>query len=377
MNQRYDHIRLRMKRLREIDFLRGIAILLVLCRHQALFKHLQSMGWIGVDLFFVLSGFLVSGLLFKEYLKFGNIQTGRFLIRRGFKIYPVYYIFTLFYVLPYLIAHRLNWNLFIADLLFVQNYVGGWGYAFAPSWSLAVEEHFYFALALALWFMLKQRKMVFRKIEDDRAGMSGFEKGIFLMMILCLLFRFCNIIIFPEHIEKTYTQTHFRIDSLLAGTLISYLYYFRFNYIRGFVNMHRKLLIALAIVCICWTPFLDLTISFFVNTIGFSLAYISFGMLLLFFLFTTDINLKLNKAFTKPVVTVISKIGYCSYSIYVIHRYIYKRIPQVFVVNHWDIPNELLFIVVMLASIVAGVLITFSIERFFLQIRDLYYPRRV
>ena len=61
-----------VNRLRELDFLRGIAIILVLFRHQVLFDFLETMGWIGVDLFFVLSGFLVSGLLFKEYQKFIN-----------------------------------------------------------------------------------------------------------------------------------------------------------------------------------------------------------------------------------------------------------------------------------------------------------------
>jgi peptidoglycan/LPS O-acetylase OafA/YrhL len=84
-----------MSGLREIDFLRGIAILLVLLRHQYLFTFTSRMGWIGVDLFFVLSGFLVSGLLFKEYVKFGDIKPKLFLIRRGFKIYPIYFLFYL------------------------------------------------------------------------------------------------------------------------------------------------------------------------------------------------------------------------------------------------------------------------------------------
>lgn len=87
-------------RLREIDFLRGIAIVLVLFRHTFLFRYTITMGWIGVDLFFVLSGFLVSGLLFKEYIKYGYLRPGRFLIRRGFKIYPVYYLFYLVYIIP-------------------------------------------------------------------------------------------------------------------------------------------------------------------------------------------------------------------------------------------------------------------------------------
>src|ERR1700754_2595070 len=82
----------KMVRLRELDFLRGIAIILVLMRHIPLSSYTTNLGWIGVDLFFVLSGFLVSGLLFKEYMRYGKINPGRFLIQRGFKIYPIYFL---------------------------------------------------------------------------------------------------------------------------------------------------------------------------------------------------------------------------------------------------------------------------------------------
>jgi len=82
-----------MKRLSQIDFLRGIALILVLFRHHWVgIDALQHIGWIGVDLFFVLSGFLVSGLLFAEYKRFGSIKPLRFLVRRGFKIYPLFYL---------------------------------------------------------------------------------------------------------------------------------------------------------------------------------------------------------------------------------------------------------------------------------------------
>jgi peptidoglycan/LPS O-acetylase OafA/YrhL len=53
-------------------------------------------GWLGVDLFFVISGALVSGIIFKEYLAEGRVNIKRFLIRRGFKIYPSFYFFMLF-----------------------------------------------------------------------------------------------------------------------------------------------------------------------------------------------------------------------------------------------------------------------------------------
>src|SRR3954471_20438531 len=97
-------------RLTELDFLRGIAVILVLFAHHYLISYTGTMGWIGVDLFFVLSGFLVSGLLFAEYKKFGDIHPVRFLIRRGFKIYPLFYLSILITSVYYLafVSDNLN-----------------------------------------------------------------------------------------------------------------------------------------------------------------------------------------------------------------------------------------------------------------------------
>ena len=67
-----------------LDVLRGLAILLVLGRHNEYYGLWQRAGWIGVDLFFVLSGFLISGLLFSEYVETGTISLGRFLLRVEF-----------------------------------------------------------------------------------------------------------------------------------------------------------------------------------------------------------------------------------------------------------------------------------------------------
>src|SRR5438445_288292 len=88
-----------------LDVLRAFAIGLVLGRHVlwipsvaagpvvAMFTAWRHFGWIGVDLFFVLSGFLVGGLLIQEALHQERIRPGRFLVRRGLKIYPAFYAF--------------------------------------------------------------------------------------------------------------------------------------------------------------------------------------------------------------------------------------------------------------------------------------------
>jgi len=121
-----------------LDILRAVAVFLVLLRHAHIYTDpkiplaplaafFSRGGWIGVDLFFVLSGFLIAQLLFKEHKTFGHISYRTFLIRRGFKIYPPYYGMMLVTTLV-----LWSWNTIrfgqeslwlLPWLLYVQNYV--------------------------------------------------------------------------------------------------------------------------------------------------------------------------------------------------------------------------------------------------------------
>ncbi len=80
-------------RISSLDVFRGIAILAVIFYH---FHQTLSFGKLGVDLFFVISGFLVGGILIREYEKNKGINIPRFLLQRGFKIWPSYYFLLLF-----------------------------------------------------------------------------------------------------------------------------------------------------------------------------------------------------------------------------------------------------------------------------------------
>ena len=118
--------------------LRGLAILLVLCAHEVLWhvhagwispvaKALQTGGWTGVDLFFVLSGFLIGGLLFKEIRRDGTLDVRRFLVRRAFKIWPVYFIFLGFVAVKSVRHSPTVWaglRPLMPNLVHLQNYFG-------------------------------------------------------------------------------------------------------------------------------------------------------------------------------------------------------------------------------------------------------------
>ena len=367
-----------VKRLREIDFLRGVAIMLVLFSHQQRFTIAKNVGWIGVDLFFVISGFLVSGLLFKEYKTFGTIKPVHFLIRRGFKIYPIYYIFYIPYLIPIFIMGDFQPIGFLADMTFTQNYVWGVGYAYAPSWSLAVEEHFYFILTFSICFVCTyyRRSSILNPIHDNSLG--KFELTIITLMILCLAVRLYTNIEYPELAVPTYTMSHLRMDSLLSGVLIAYLYHFKPLYLKNKLESNKRLLMIMALCAISWTPFAgEHHYWFFAKTIGFTLLYFAFSVLFSTIILTPTINAKLDNMFSKRIVNIISNIGRCSYSIYVIHFFVIQRIEDVFVSNGLSTNSVIIVLLNFTCSIFIGILMTEKVERFFLKVRDKYFPSRV
>lgn len=364
-------------RLRELDFLRGIAILLVLFRHQKLFDFTSKMGWIGVDLFFVLSGFLVSGLLFQEYIKFGNIKPKLFLIRRGFKIYPIYFLFYFLYITPKIIKHQFEWKGLFSDFFFIQNYVYGWGYAYVPSWSLAVEEHFYFGFALLFWFAIKNNFFVFKN-SFRVFTLSKFELLLVSIMVLTLIMRLISAFYFTENGSRNITMTHLRMDSLLAGVLLSYWYYFKKDKLLQFFTSNKVKLLILVLLLLSFTPFVDFEESFFVRTFGFTFLYVAFGILIAHFLTDVNINTQLDTFLSKPMTDGISKIGFSSYSIYIIHGFVNWMFALIntYILNSC-INQTFTFVVTSILSVLSGMFMTLYIENYFLKMRNKYYPSRI
>jgi peptidoglycan/LPS O-acetylase OafA/YrhL len=157
-----------------LDGLRSIAILLVVSGHlshqfaetygQTLYSKLPFVanGWIGVDLFSVLSGFFIGGQLWKELRARKTINVGRFIIRRGFRIWPLYF-FTFLCVLLFALAfghdvaaREYGWS----DVVFVTNFYNR-GLVMG-SWSLCTEEQFYIVAPLALFFFARHVHLVER-----------------------------------------------------------------------------------------------------------------------------------------------------------------------------------------------------------------------
>lgn len=212
-------------RVRELDGLRGIAILLVMLKHggingeiftssahtamSPLMRGVHWMfntGWMGVDLFFVLSGFLITGILVDTA---GRPHYYRnFIIRRALRIFPLYYAFLL-------IAFASSVRLLRSDILWFATYLGNiriflknsWPalQALAPLWSLQVEEQFYLTFP---WIVL----------ETDRRSLKRILVGA---VVLALAIRIALQIAMPQRDLATYVLMPCRMDALALGGLIA------------------------------------------------------------------------------------------------------------------------------------------------------------
>jgi peptidoglycan/LPS O-acetylase OafA/YrhL len=258
-----------MNRSKEIDFLRGIAVLLVVFFHLPIIPVINEMGWIGVDLFFVLSGFLVSGLLFKEYLRHGKVNAKRFLIRRGFKIYPLFYLFmAVTFIMRFCFHESFSIKETAGELLFVRNYTGGY---WVHTWSLSVEEHFYFLLVFGVLLLVKKNLLRQPKI---------INITFISIMLLCLGLRIADLLIENRigsngffNAWARYVHTHFRIDSLLFGVLISYHYHLNRERFNHFIAGKRKLLLPLFVCGILPAVFMEQQLATHSCMLAWGLCY--------------------------------------------------------------------------------------------------------
>lgn len=311
------------ERIYGLDVMRAIAIAMVLVSHTLyIFQGYQNpmtyllhvLGIQGVEVFFVLSGFLIGSILLKTLAKtrFSFSDVKRFWIRRWFRTLPLYFLMLLVNIgvalyVGYPLPKQL-WRFFI----FFQNFASEHILFFPESWSLSVEEYAYIVAPLVLY--------VFNKC------FAKTQKA-FLYSTICLILIFIGTkyLFYINHLDVVNTLEFwnvnvkavviYRIDAIYYGFVLAYLHQ---NY-AGFLKQWRYYLFALgclmgALIYIV-IPLLNITFEshpFYWNVIYLPVNSIAIGLFLPFFYYLKGTQKKLQH--------YIKKVSLYSYAMYLLHN---------------------------------------------------------
>ncbi len=226
-----------------LDGLRAMSMLLVLAFHSyAIYVHfaptitlpemIEQSGWLwswvlnsdkGVDIFFVISGYLITGILLRQIDSLGHVRLGNFYMRRFMRLTPVYFIGIGIYIL---IGGPHQENIW-ANFVYLQNFIPYDEQAMNWTWSLAIEEQFYLLYPLLLVFLVNKTRNPIRWF-------------VFLMVLACLI-RLGIILsddwirtapqsllaadpkFHAHHFSVLYDNLYTRYGALLAGCFVAYL----------------------------------------------------------------------------------------------------------------------------------------------------------
>jgi peptidoglycan/LPS O-acetylase OafA/YrhL len=359
-----------------LDGLRGIAVLLVMVHNLTIFERRASIfdkiwvfgtdiGWIGVQLFFVLSGFLITGILLDERGKPRFFRD--FYIRRIVRIFPLYYLvlFVRFAILPrFLPDTAVPFEIAIGFWLYASNWtdlvthgVNGFGHF----WSLAVEEQYYLAWPLAV----------------AKLGARGLA---WVCVALIAISGIARVVIYARGVNPQwlYMSTITRADALAFGALVA----IAIRNVRAralLVRHHRQVGAAAAAVLVAIMVYAHGLSRYqtFVETVGYSILAILFAVGIA--------QIALDETRTRPrwaTNIILRTAGKYSYAAYVFHPLI--KVAILYCAKPWLVAHGVLetswmdiaFVATcMVASFVMARLSYAILEGPLLRLKDRWAPR--
>ncbi len=349
-------------------------------------------GGRGVDMFFVLSGFLIGTILMSEQEKNNRISISRFYIRRFFRLMPLYLIA----MLIFRIDDPLNtFSNVWANILYVNNFISFDESFMNWTWSLAVEEQFYIIFPLFLIY-------IFYATEKKFLVLTMLMILSFLIRLLLIVFdesliahpianhMLPTLVDFDVHyVNVMYDNLYTRFGSLIIGVMAGYLYLYKKDDVRDFFLNRKYLphiftfisLITIYVILIIpvqnprytlniyWKIFYTVTNS---SIFSLAIAYLLLGML-----------------FPKGILRISSwflswslwyPIAQSAYSVYLFHLAI---IPIASICAHLVVASTTLIILKLFLTMIFTIIITMStygffsyilIEKPFMNMRSIYKP---
>ncbi|MCC7501444.1 MAG: acyltransferase [Flavobacteriales bacterium] len=351
-----------------LDHLRALAIVLVFVYHYGLFAHpawiesIGAFGWIGVDLFFVLSGYLIADQLFRSQARTGTIGLRAFYLRRAFRILPAYGVMVALYFLFPLIQERATiaplWK-FITFTLNLGLDLRKHG-TFSHAWSLCVEEHFYLVLPLVL--------LGLQRLRVRNAGWS-----LSALVVVGLVWRsWAWHVGVPVDLrgeqaavwfQWLYYPTPSRLDGLLMGIAIAAaMHYRRSIFDRARLSGTTWLLCGGAFLLLAWWFTKD-RYGLLGSVVIFPLVSLGFGCWLLAML---QPNFRpANKAIW--LTRHLAELAFC---LYLTHKAAIHCTQEWLTSDALPVDGSGMFFCCALASVMAALALRFAVERPFLALRD-------
>lgn len=352
-----------------LDHLRALAIVSVFLFHYFILSGGQpewlpaiaKFGWTGVDLFFVLSGFLISSQLFAQ-IKLGKyISFKQFFLKRFFRIIPAYLLTVgLYFYFPFF-REKESLPPLWKFLIFTQNIdlnLKEFG-TFSHCWSLCVEEHFYLFLPLSL-ILLQYSKLI--------KNSYWLLIALFLFGIAIRIYSY-NQLYLPKIEDENnwmywykyiYYPTYNRLDGLLVGVSIAGIYQF-LPIFWDKLSKHGNLFIFLSLTTLTGSYFLcEDQMTFNASIFGFPLIAIGYGFMLIGAVSPTSFLYKWNSKVTTFIATV-------SYAIYLTHKGVIHMTHHL--LKDYKIENNMTLLICIITCIGFAYLLHIIIEKPFMKLR--------
>lgn len=337
-----------------LDLIRASAITLVLIHHIGQFlPHLSAiahrythLGAYGVDLFFVLSGWLIGSLYWQEKKQYGNLELLRFWGRRWLRTIPPYLaILPIAYGGVYITrAEPFNLNY----LIFFQNYEKTMPF-FLVSWSLCVEEHFYLLMPVLI--------ALFSKLK------FSLQKIIFAVFVVSFAARLLDPWASPgQSFGYAETASHLNLSGLVLGVWFSYLAVYEKHKWMIIQYISKRLFIPLLLGFLL-IPFLSLPMKYY-----FADHYV---VLLFGALLASLTGMPARKMAKSKMIYLLS---ITSYSIYLTHSIVLHLCMKL--TDQYGLYREAVFPLWVIAILLVGYLVFAAVERPSISLRDRLIPRR-
>jgi peptidoglycan/LPS O-acetylase OafA/YrhL len=352
-----------------LDHLRALAITLVFFFHYRLFAHpgwvdaWMSFGWVGVDLFFVLSGYLIANQIFAG-IKMGQFSLGTFFLKRFFRILPAYWtVLALYFLLPgFGESERLAplWKY----LTFTQNFGLDLRHhrAFSHAWSLCIEEQFYLLLPFTVLFL--------QYIKVGR-GIAWLVAALFVLGFISRVLSWNSLLrywaetdVFGLYWYKyIYYPTYNRLDGLLAGITIAGIFQF-FPNIAAFIRKQANKFLILGVLLItCAYFFCENMQTIHATVLGYPLVAIAFGCMVVS-------GVCPESALNKYSFNLTSRLATLSYAIYLVHKGTNHIVQVQFIKLGVKGDSSLMLLLCVAGSVIGALVLHYVVERPFLTLKE-------